>query len=292
MLTGMFEYRRMARAGVALLAGAATLGGCASQQSYDQLRDANNTLTERNNELARRVQELETENGLLQRQRTTTEATIADLTRLNDELKRQLQAAGVNIGELQNRLAGLTFAELDPETDRALQALAAQYPDLIRYDSTRGMLRFASDLTFASGDDSVQAGARQSLDALAKILTSGAAAQYEVVIIGHTDAQRISSRTAQRHPTNMHLSAHRAISVRRELASMGVPQDKMMIAGWGEYRPAVPNNPNGNTPANRRVEIFLRRPTSESSGDPVPAAAGTARPEREAPPVRQPDINK
>jgi hypothetical protein len=31
----------------------------------------------------------------------------------------------------------------------------------------------------------------------------------------------------------------------------------MMAAGWGEYRPAVTNTPSGNTPQNRRVEIFL-----------------------------------
>lgn len=287
-------FPRILRSGLAIVAAALALGGCASQQSMDQLQDTNRSLTERNNDLSRQVQELQTENGLLQKQRTASEGAIGDLTRMNDQLKQQLAAAGVNIDDLMKRMGNLQLSQLDPETDRALRALAAQYPDLIKYDASKGMLRFASDLTFNSGDDSVQASARQSLEALAKILNSGAAAQYEVMIVGHTDAQKISGRTAPRHPTNMHLSAHRAISVRSALASMGVPADKMMVAGWGEFRPAVPNGPNGNTPQNRRVEIFLTRPTGTSMSDSTEPTTTNhkAAAEREAPPSRQPDFNK
>src|SRR4051812_30055183 len=124
MNTGLFDLRRAARAGLALVAALA-LGGCASQQAMDQLKDTNNTLTERNAELGRRVQELETENGLLQRQRTASETTIADLTRLNDALKQQMVAAGMDLDSLNKRLAGLQLSPVDPETDRALTALAA-----------------------------------------------------------------------------------------------------------------------------------------------------------------------
>ena len=55
----------------------------------------------------------------------------------------------------------------------------------------------------------------------------------------------------------MHLSAHRAIAVRNVLGNAGVPWERMSVMGWGEYRPAVPNNPSTGTAANRRVEIFL-----------------------------------
>lgn len=294
MNTGTIDLRRACRAGAALVVAVLMLGGCASQQSMDQLQDANRSLTERNNELSRQVQELQTENGLLQKQRTANEGAVADLTRLNEQLKKQLQDAGINYDDLMKRMGTLQMTPLDQETDRALAALASQYPDLIKYDSAKGMLRFASDLTFNSGDDAVQANARQSLEALAKILNSGAAAQYEVMIVGHTDAQPISGRTAPRHPTNVHLSVHRAISVRKELASLGVPQDKMEVAGWGEFRPAVPNGPRGNTPQNRRVEIYLTRPTGTSlSETDTSAPANTkAKPDREAPPARQPDFNK
>ncbi len=292
MNNGVIDFRRASRAGLVLLMAGLGLGGCASQQSYDQLMDANRSLTDRNAELQRMNQELTNENGLLQKQRTANESAITDLTRMNAELKRQLSEAGVNMSDLERRLAGLSLTPLDPETDRALTALAAQYPDLIKYDSAKGMLRFASDLTFASGQDTVTEGAKASLAALAKILSSGAASAYEIIVVGHTDAQAISSATAARHPTNVHLSAHRAISVRKELAGMGVPPDKMMVAGWGEFRPAVPNSgPKGNTPQNRRVEIYLTRSTGTSLGDSEPTG-GAAKPDTTTPPTRQPDMIK
>lgn len=291
MNNGVIDIRRAGRAGLVLLVAGLALGGCASQQSYDQLMDANRSLTERNSELQRMNQELQNENGLLQRQRTANETALTDLQRMNGDLRRQLEAAGVNLKDLEGRLGSLQLTQLDPETDRALAALAAQYPDLIKYDSAQGMLRFASDLTFNSGDDSVQESARQSLAALAKILNSGAASAYEVVIIGHTDAQPISARTASRHPTNVHLSAHRAIAVRKELATLGVAPTEMMVAGWGEFRPAVPNGPKGNTPQNRRVEIFLTRSTGSSLGG-AETTTGKATPDAANAPTRQPDMIK
>jgi chemotaxis protein MotB len=291
------ENRRGVRtAAIVLVAGLGMslgFGGCTTQQNYDQLVDANRSLKDRNEDLRRTNQELESENALLQRQRTANENAVAELTRVNSSLRQQLQAAGVALDEFGNRLAGLQFGSLDPETDRALTALAAQFPDVIRYDSARGMLRFASDVTFASGSDQVQDGVRSSLQALAQILTSSAAAPYEVLIVGHTDSQKISAGTAQRHPTNMHLSAHRAISVRSSLSSMGVPADRMYAAGWGEHRPISANaQPSGNTPANRRVEIYLTRATGVQPESNTAATSSTPPVRREAMPTRQPDMTK
>ncbi len=282
---------KMGRISMVVLAAGLALGGCASQETVDKNMDANRSLTEQNSQLRRQNQELEAENALLQKQRAANEAALAELNRVNAEYKNRLSQMGGTLDDLNNRLAGLNFAELDPQTDEALRRLAEQYPDLIQYDATRGMLRFASDLTFGSGSDQVQDGARRSLEALAKILASGPASQYEIMVMGHTDAQPISSATAQRHPTNMHLSAHRAISVRNVLATMGVKGDHMFVAGWGEHRPAAPSGPKGNTPANRRVEVYLTRPTGGTAV--ATEVEGTSlTPERDLPPSRQPDMTK
>jgi chemotaxis protein MotB len=112
----------------------------------------------------------------------------------------------------------------------------------------------------------VKDGAKESLSALADVLNADEAAGYEIRIVGHTDSAVPSAATRQRHPSNMHLSVHRAIAVRNQLAGLGVPTDRMYAAGWGEHRPAVPNTPTGNTPENRRVEIFLTGTTAGSGG--------------------------
>jgi chemotaxis protein MotB len=279
-----------------LIGSAFGLGGCVGQGEYDKVVETNRALTDKNITLQR---ERDENRSALELQRNTlarAEAALAELRGQNGSLAEALRKAGYDLDELRNMMAQLEIGPLDEATDKALAELAAQYPDLITYDSARGMLRFASDLTFASGSADVNDSARSSLSALARILTSPSAAGYDVHIVGHTDSQRIGGATAQKHPTNVHLSAHRSISVRSALASMSVPGDRMMIAGWGEFRPAVPNNANGNTAANRRVEIFLTKSRSDAGGV-APASGGgnepvRATPSRETPPSRPIDVTK
>lgn len=85
------------------------------------------------------------------------------------------------------------------------------------------------------------------------------AREFDLVIVGHTDDVPIRrAATRQAHPTNWHLSAHRAISVLNNLSKYGLEQERMAIKGYGEFRPVEPNRPNkGGNPANRRVEIFI-----------------------------------
>jgi chemotaxis protein MotB len=265
---------------------AAGLGGCASVE-MDKLQDLNRSLTNRNQELTQELQATKNENGILQKQRAANEMAISDLRRANGDLQSQLQGYADRFGELNKRMGDLNFAKLDPTTDEALRALAAQFPDLIQFDSEKGMVRFTSDLTFDSGQAAVKENVKASLAALANVLKSPAASAYEVHVIGHTDAQPISKGTAQLHPTNMHLSAHRAISVRDVLVLDGVSADKVQAAGWGEFRPVVANGPKGAAAQNRRVEIYLTRSTATGTPSEAPPAATNTNPDRARPPTRQ-----
>jgi chemotaxis protein MotB len=164
----------------------------------------------------------------------------------------------------------MRFGDLDPATDSALQALAAQYPELFVYDSETGMLRFKSDLTFDSGSDVVKSEARSALGQLATIL-NGPAAQYDIRVVGHTDAQRVRQVAGRRFKDNLELSAFRSISVRNVLVGAGVAATRVEFAGRGEFDPIVPNTAgSGNTQENRRVEMFLVRPLRRG----VPAPSG------------------
>lgn len=274
-------------AGLAALA--AGLGGCVNQGAHDDLMQENRTLTSRNTELSNRLREMEQINSGLRGDASGVAGSIASLQSERDALRSQLEQARGTILSLEDQLAGIELTRLDPVTDDALRRLADQYPDVIRYDAERGMLQFASDLTFDSGSATVKDSVRGSLQALARVLNAAAGSQYDVRIVGHTDAQRISANTAQRFPTNMHLSVARAIAVRAELMKLNVPAGKMQAAGWGEFRPAVPNTANGNTPANRRVEVFLVAGTGSAfapSGSDASTGTGVA-PDRERINARQ-----
>lgn len=285
--------------GLVALAGVAAvsmLGGCVNQGEYDRLYETNRSLTGQLSNANRERDEARAALDLLRKNYGSSSGALAQLQQNNDELKRQLDQALADYKSLETKMAGMQFGPLPAELNAALTALADQYPDLIKFDAARGMLRFAADLTFDSGSDTVKEQAKKALGALAQILNNTAASSYDVVVEGHTDSQRISQgSTRAKHPTNRHLSAHRAISVIDDLMKLGVAPQRMMAAGWGEYRPAVTNSSTGNTPQNRRVEIFLVKsagsaPAAETV-TPAPTIS-TVDPKHEEPPARPTDISK
>lgn len=236
--------------------------GCVSQGEYDKLWETNRSLTNRNMELQSQIGSVSSANSALSGTAGNASSVITQLQSDNANLRSQLQNAQTSLNGIEDRMNSLSIVSIDPATDRALRDLASQYPNMIVYDSERSMLRFASDLTFGSGSDSIKSSAGDGLATLANVLNSGAAGGYDIQIVGHTDDEKPGSNTRRNHPTNMHLAAHRAIAVRNALGSDGVPWDRMSAMGWGEHRPVVANNPGKGTAANRRVEIFLVNSTS------------------------------
>lgn len=238
---------------VGLMAG---LTGCVSQGELDSAMDTNRSLESQNADLRSRVDSQGQQIAQLKTAGGSAGGTIGELQTENGQLRTRLHGAVSTIADLEDRISTLNFVRLDPATDLALSRFAKQHSGLITYDSDRGMLRFSSDLTFRSGSDEVKAEAATSLAALAQVFDTAEAGNYDLRIVGHTDNEAISSATAARHATNMHLSAHRAIAVRRQLGQ-SVGWDRMSIEGWGENRPLMANNPTGGTAGNRRVEIFV-----------------------------------
>ncbi len=131
--------------------------------------------------------------------------------------------------------------------------------EMVTYDSGRGIVKFKSDLLFERGSDKVAPAAAGAVRSLCRILNSEQGKKFGIIIAGHTDDMRITRpATRQKHPTNWHLSAHRAISVLDLMAKGNIAAGRMSIRGFGEFRPIEPNKPNkkGN-PKNRRVEIYI-----------------------------------
>ncbi len=130
---------------------------------------------------------------------------------------------------------------------------------MVTYDSNRGIVKFKSDLLFERGSDKVTTSAEEAVKSLCGILNSEQGKNFDIIIAGHTDDMRIARpATRQKHPTNWHLSAHRAISVLNVMAKSKIASQRMSVRGFGEFRPVAPNKPNkkGN-PQNRRVEIYI-----------------------------------
>lgn len=225
--------------------------------------------------------DLETRNRTQQARITDLETQLQAAHLQLDQLRRQLDAAqatgGVEVDALRQKVAALEediakkealirsmqgklmgFSPLPVELSTALEDFA-RGSDMVEYDADRGLVRFKSDLLFEKGSDEVTQSAAAAVKTLCGILNSSAAKEFHVIVAGHTDDMPIQRpQTLAAHPTNRHLSSHRAISVVRVMEKNGIEPVRMSTRGFGEYRPVVPNaaNRRGN-PQNRRVEIYI-----------------------------------
>lgn len=250
--------------------------GCISQSEYDNLETAYRKAQEQIIELRARHEEYAAQVEALQQAMQQEDAQLLAELR-NAQQDRDRLAAALAAAEAKLRELAEYAGPLPPELDEALEELAASNPNLMTYDAKAGMVKLRSDLTFALGSVELSPGASQSLGQLAGILTSPAAADYEIVVVGHTDNVPIRRpQTRAKHPTNWHLSVHRAISVKDALEASGVAQKRLAVKGYGSQRPIVPNQVDATgkargAEANRRVEIFL-----------VPMTGSTPSPDAEA----------
>ncbi len=246
---------------------------CVPQQKYDDLLTA---YRGQEQQLLATQSDLQTARDNVERLRAQLAAAAGDLDQLaaiRNGAKGDIDKLLADYERLLKQVGNLNMGPLPAELNKALAELAAQYPDVLTFDPRSGMLRFSSDFTFASGSAALSSNAQALVSKLATILNTPIAQPFEVKVVGHTDTQPIR-RVASQHPTNMYLSAHRAISVRDALVGDGVGANRMQVAGYGEYRPIVPNGPNGAA-ANRRVEIFLAPLTVPlaPTGNPMESAA-------------------
>ena len=283
---GMSSRIRRALAVSFIVAPALALfGGCAAQSELDSRDRAIRSVEERNIALQRDV---ESKNAIITQLRTRVgsgDESTNQLRSRNAELQSELLTTQEDLRTFGVRL-GQVAGMIDPTTERALRRLAQRHSGIFGYDANRGMIQLKSDLTFGSGSSELTSSAKQGLQQLAQILTGADSIRYDLMIVGHTDNVPISNPVTRRaHPSNMHLSAHRAISVRSALGGFGMGPQRMQIGGWGEYRPVVANPAKGGAALNRRVEIFLH-PSSHGG-----AIAGSGIPMKIKPPTQQTKVD-
>lgn len=273
---------------IALLALGMGLSGCANDQ-IDRYQQINQTSAGRIEQLNQEAKTLHTTVARKQARIEELQGEVSQLQGIRGGLENQITGIRTRQASLASALGNLQLGTLDPETDRALQSLAASHTDIIRYDSARGMITFTSDLTFGSGSDETKPAAVEGLRKLAGIMLTSAATNYDLRIVGHTDSQRMSNpATIRKFGTNRHLSFYRAAAVEKALRTAGIPGERLETVGWGEYRPVMPNNPRGGTAANRRVEIYVVTSTSNRPTGAIEATAPIdAKPEPAPAPKRR-----
>lgn len=245
---------------VAVSLSIALLSGCISQQQYDELKIRNRAQQDRIDQLESQLNVAKLKLAQVEKQLADAQlgldADVEALTKQIEVLKEDIAQKEELIKQLQAALGG---SVLPPELTSELQKFAAENPEMVSFDEATGMVKFKSDLLFEKGSDAVAPEAAELLKKLGGIINSPAAEGFDVTIVGHTDDIPIrKSETMSMHPTNWHLSVHRAIAVEKVIESIGVSPKRLGVKGFGEYRPFAANEPgNKGNPKNRRVEIYL-----------------------------------
>lgn len=166
-------------------------------------------------------------------------------------------------GQLQQRYASL-LDEQDGAISDSLAGrfrdLANRYPD-IEFDPSTGMSRFNGEIMFDSGSAVLKGSSDTMLREFASVLNDAEASELKVLVVGHTDDQRIANKgTYAKHQTNWHLSTNRANAVVLALKKLGISESRLAAMGYSKYQPVSDNYDDSARQRNRRVEIYVLAP--------------------------------
>lgn len=223
-----------------------------------------------------RVGELST---ALDSEKQVSARALAQVEILNQQisaLRRQLAALeeALDATEKRDKESQSKIADLG---QRLNLALAQRVQELSRYRSEFfGRLRtilgnrpevrivgdrfvFQSEVFFDTGQAVLLPEGQAELDKLAGALAEldrqiPADIAWVLRVDGHTDARPIKS---PQFPSNWELSAARAISVVQYLISKGVPPQRLVAAGFGEFQPLDTDKTEEAYRRNRRIELKL-----------------------------------
>ncbi len=200
-----------------------------------------------------------------------------------DMLNRQLAALNQQLAALNEALEA--SEKKVKQSDKTIEdlgarlnsALAQQVQELQRYRSDffgrlRELLRdrkdirvvgdrfvFESEVLFPSGSATLTPEGYDAMDQLATAILDlqrqiPAEINWALQIDGHTDVRPITSAP---FPSNWELSTARAASVVKFMISRGVPPDRLVAAGYGEFRPIESGSSEEALRKNRRIELKL-----------------------------------
>jgi chemotaxis protein MotB len=260
----MYHFLGLAALGVMLT-------GCVSTDKYTAVKLENESLRSQlgdasskaqaaqaqaqayQNQLQALVDGAGSKDGLLKNYSEQLALTQAQLAELNAKYQDALNKVGAQVA-------------LPAAVTSALDEFAKQNPELVDFDAARGIVKFKTDFTFATGSDVVTEKAKQAIARFAQILNSEAAKGYELMVAGHTDNTPVSNpATKAQHRDNWYLSSHRAISVGEELMKHQINPQRVAVVGYADLRPIAPNTTMAGKAQNRRVEVLILPSTVRSN---------------------------
>jgi chemotaxis protein MotB len=263
-----------------------SMTGCVSQEKYNAMKLRADQLAEQESTAESEANTARAQADAYKHQLEQIAAAGGTSTAMLQNLNTMLTAKSAELAEIQAKYEDLLknppqviqvagASALPENLNNALMAFASANPDIVDFDSARGVVRFKSDVTFTPGSAEVNSKAKEVLSRFVAILNSPAANGYELMVAGHTDNTPIVREETKRqgHFDNWYLSCHRAIAVAAELVANGVNKGRLGVAGYADQHPIASNSSEAGKAQNRRVEVLILPTTAHGS---LAASAGTA----------------
>lgn len=170
------------------------------------------------------------------------------------EISESMRSAFVTPAE-SSGISQTAASKASSAADLLSKAFASQLASgQITVESRAGslLIKLGEAGAFASGEAVLSP---MALQLIARVAVVARAGNASLIIGGHTD--NVPIRTG-RYQDNWDLSAARAIAVVRELVDhQGVDPKQIEAQGFGDTRPASPNDTAEHRVANRRIEIAV-----------------------------------
>ncbi|MBF4991484.1 OmpA family protein [Methylophilus sp. QUAN] len=164
---------------------------------------------------------------------------------------------GAAVGAGAGAIAGNIWSKkMEAQKQEMEQATAGTGVAVTKTENNQLKLEIPSDISFDKGKSNIKPNLRPILDKFATGLQNNPAAR--VNIVGHTDS---SGSDAVNDP----LSVNRAASARNYLTERGIAFSRITIDGRGSHEPLAANDTEANRAKNRRVEIFVAEPESQTT---------------------------
>ncbi len=241
-------------------------------------------------ELERKISEMAAKAGKTEDELASNKKALLEERELSKSARAELALLNQQTATLRQQLARIDAALKASEKLTAEQkvqivnlgkrlnaALASKVQELSRYRSEFfGRLRellgnqqglrivgdrfvFQSEVLFDKGSAEMGAAGERQLDALAITLIDLSQRipkdiDWVLRVDGHTDTDPIST---PRFPSNWELSSARAIAVVRHLIDRGLPANRLVAAGFGQFQPLDQGSDEIAKRRNRRIELKL-----------------------------------
>jgi chemotaxis protein MotB len=209
------------------------------QAEKDALSGQKGSLEKQNADLKQQISTLDQQRTALEQQRTTLEQQ-------RTTLEQQKTALETSSRQQQQQYDALVQG-LSKEVEKG-QLQVKQYKNMLAVD-------LAEQIFFDSGRATLKAGGKEVLKKVAEALKG-----YDnkiIRVVGHTDNVPVAKSLQATYPSNWELSVARATNVVRFLQDSGIPPERLIPSGRGEYDPVASNDTPEGRQKNRRIEIML-----------------------------------